>query len=183
MRLTGVEVTSAQIGLAVLDRLRTIDEVAYLRFASVYKDFDAAADFHREIELLRSSAPHPPAEQERVVVVDEVGEVERGDTSAPPTATRGPSPPASSGDNVRLSSSIRSTVASAPFRCGPPSAWTKAASPTTSPKRRDGEAEVDAGRPGADRFDGRLGSRLGHDQEPGAAREQRRASRRRDRSC
>ncbi len=52
VRLQGAEVTSAQIGLAVLDRLRAIDEVAYLRFASVYKDFDAAADFHREIELL-----------------------------------------------------------------------------------------------------------------------------------
>ena len=36
----------------MLDRLRTVDEVAYLRFASVYKNFDAAADFHRELELL-----------------------------------------------------------------------------------------------------------------------------------
>jgi transcriptional repressor NrdR len=52
MRLSGGEVSSAQIGVVVLDRLRSIDEVAYLRFASVYKDFDAAADFHREIELL-----------------------------------------------------------------------------------------------------------------------------------
>ncbi len=52
VRLQGSQVTSAQIGLAVLDRLRTLDEVAYLRFASVYKNFDAAADFHREIELL-----------------------------------------------------------------------------------------------------------------------------------
>jgi transcriptional repressor NrdR len=50
------EVTSAQVGLAVLDRLRTIDEVAYLRFASVYKNFDAAVDFHREIELLTKGA-------------------------------------------------------------------------------------------------------------------------------
>jgi transcriptional repressor NrdR len=56
VRLQGSEVTSAQIGLAVLDRLRTIDEVAYLRFASVYKNFDAAADFHREIELLGKAA-------------------------------------------------------------------------------------------------------------------------------
>jgi transcriptional repressor NrdR len=51
-RQLGGEVTTAQIGLAVLERLRSVDEVAYLRFASVYKDFDAAADFHREIELL-----------------------------------------------------------------------------------------------------------------------------------
>ena len=49
------EVTSAQIGVTVLDRLRSIDEVAYLRFASVYKNFDAAADFHRELELLEQA--------------------------------------------------------------------------------------------------------------------------------
>jgi transcriptional repressor NrdR len=52
MRLSGTQVSSAQIGLAVLERLRDVDQVAYLRFASVYKNFDAAADFHREIELL-----------------------------------------------------------------------------------------------------------------------------------
>lgn len=52
VRLEGSEVTSANIGLAVLRRLRTVDEVAYLRFASVYKNFDAAADFHRELELM-----------------------------------------------------------------------------------------------------------------------------------
>lgn len=54
-RLGGPQVTSAQLGVAVLERLRSVDEVAYLRFASVYKDFDAAADFHREIELLTKS--------------------------------------------------------------------------------------------------------------------------------
>ena len=56
-RLHGSEVTSAAIGLAVLDELRALDDVAYLRFASVYKDFDAAADFHREIELLDKTPP------------------------------------------------------------------------------------------------------------------------------
>jgi len=59
VRLQGSEVSSAVIGLAVLDRLRGVDEVAYLRFASVYKDFDAAADFHRELELLEKSAEPP----------------------------------------------------------------------------------------------------------------------------
>lgn len=52
VRLHGSEVPSSQIGLAVLDQLSALDEVAYLRFASVYKNFDAAADFHREIEHL-----------------------------------------------------------------------------------------------------------------------------------
>jgi transcriptional repressor NrdR len=56
MRLDGPEVTSAQVGLAVLDALRHLDEVAYMRFASVYKSFDDAADFERELTLLAKSS-------------------------------------------------------------------------------------------------------------------------------
>ena len=52
VRLSGSESTSAQIGAVVLNLLGEVDDVSYLRFASVYKNFDAAADFHREIELL-----------------------------------------------------------------------------------------------------------------------------------
>jgi len=59
MRLLGSTVTSANVGVAVLDQLRILDEVAYLRFASVYKDFDAAADFHRELALLEKSVSSP----------------------------------------------------------------------------------------------------------------------------
>ena len=51
-RLHGPEVSSAEVGLAVLEELRRLDEVAYVRFASVYKNFDAAADFQRELVLL-----------------------------------------------------------------------------------------------------------------------------------
>jgi transcriptional repressor NrdR len=40
------------VGHAVLSLLRSIDEVTYMRFASVYKNFDAAADFKRELALL-----------------------------------------------------------------------------------------------------------------------------------
>jgi transcriptional repressor NrdR len=58
VRANGLEVTSAQVGLAVLDALRHLDEVAYLRFASVYKGFDGAADFERELTLLaKGTAP------------------------------------------------------------------------------------------------------------------------------
>jgi transcriptional repressor NrdR len=53
VRLHGPEVTTAVIGVEVLERLRRLDEVAYLRFASVYKGFDAAADFQRELVLLK----------------------------------------------------------------------------------------------------------------------------------
>jgi len=56
VRLQGSEVSSAHIGVAVLDELRSVDDVSYLRFASVYKNFDAAADFHRELELMEKSA-------------------------------------------------------------------------------------------------------------------------------
>jgi transcriptional repressor NrdR len=53
LRLLGGEVSTAAIGHAVLDLLRGLDEVAYLRFASVYKGFDEAADFKREMVLLK----------------------------------------------------------------------------------------------------------------------------------
>jgi len=60
VRLAGTEVTSEQVGLAVLERLRAVDEVAYLRFASVYKGFEDVADFAREAGLLRkATAPKP----------------------------------------------------------------------------------------------------------------------------
>jgi transcriptional repressor NrdR len=52
LRIAGHEVSSQQVGLAVLDRLRSFDEVTYLRFASVYKGFSGALDFEREAGLL-----------------------------------------------------------------------------------------------------------------------------------
>jgi transcriptional repressor NrdR len=58
-RLAGNEVTTSWIGKQVLERLRCLDDVSYLRFASVYKDFDGAADFHRELELLSKLADAP----------------------------------------------------------------------------------------------------------------------------
>lgn len=55
LRIAGAEVSSEEVGLAVLEHLRAVDEVAYLRFASVYKDFSAAGDFEREAGLLKKS--------------------------------------------------------------------------------------------------------------------------------
>ena len=51
----GTEVTSSTVGHAVLERLKDLDEVAYMRFASVYKNFDDAAAFRRELALLKQS--------------------------------------------------------------------------------------------------------------------------------
>jgi len=48
---------SAEIGRNVLERLRFLDEVAYLRFASVYKDFQELDDFERELGLLLKRSP------------------------------------------------------------------------------------------------------------------------------
>ena len=54
----GREVTSERLGLAVLERLRHLDDVAYLRFASVYKDFENLGDFEREVgELQKTTEP------------------------------------------------------------------------------------------------------------------------------
>ncbi len=47
------QVNANDIGLAILDPLRDLDVVAYLRFASVYKSFDSADDFESEIRLMR----------------------------------------------------------------------------------------------------------------------------------
>ncbi|MBO0870970.1 MAG: transcriptional repressor NrdR [Micromonosporaceae bacterium] len=49
------EVPSQDVGLAILGPLRDLDEVAYLRFASVYRSFDSLGDFEREIESLRAA--------------------------------------------------------------------------------------------------------------------------------
>lgn len=59
LRLEGPEVATEQIGRAVLDRLRELDEVVYLRFVSVYKGFADLTDFEREVVLL-TRAPDPP---------------------------------------------------------------------------------------------------------------------------
>jgi transcriptional repressor NrdR len=48
IRSRGGEATTEEIGHSVLERLRELDEVAYLRFASVYKGFTDVGDFERE---------------------------------------------------------------------------------------------------------------------------------------
>ena len=53
------EVPSHEVGLAILGPLRDLDEVAYLRFASVYRSFDTLEDFEREISALRAASAEP----------------------------------------------------------------------------------------------------------------------------
>jgi transcriptional repressor NrdR len=47
------EIPSHEVGLAILGPLRELDEVAYLRFASVYRSFESLDDFEKEITSLR----------------------------------------------------------------------------------------------------------------------------------
>jgi transcriptional repressor NrdR len=54
IRIKGVaEIDADEIGLSILGPLRELDEVAYLRFASVYKGFDSLEDFEAAIALLK----------------------------------------------------------------------------------------------------------------------------------
>jgi len=50
-----------EVGMAILGPLRKLDEVAYLRFASVYRAFESADDFEAEIALLRMERANDPA--------------------------------------------------------------------------------------------------------------------------
>ncbi len=55
IRQTGTsQIDANEIGLAILTPLRELDEVAYLRFASVYQAFESLEDFDEAITLLRN---------------------------------------------------------------------------------------------------------------------------------
>lgn len=60
------EVPAHEIGLTILGPLRDLDEVAYLRFASVYRAFDSLADFEQEIALLKASRRQSPGDSKKV---------------------------------------------------------------------------------------------------------------------
>ncbi|MGH3482038.1 MAG: transcriptional regulator NrdR [Nocardioidaceae bacterium] len=61
LRASGcAELPANEVGLAILGPLRELDEVAYLRFASVYRAFESAADFETEIAMLRAERDPVP---------------------------------------------------------------------------------------------------------------------------
>ncbi len=55
------QIEANDIGLAILPPLRELDEVAYLRFASVYQGFDSLEDFESAIQSLREEKDTPTA--------------------------------------------------------------------------------------------------------------------------
>jgi transcriptional repressor NrdR len=104
IRARGVaEVPSHEVGLAILGPLRELDEVAYLRFASVYRSFESLADFEREIAVLRRPLDRDgPADRDDLV--NGRGPVSAGDRAAtgPPdgsTGGGGKAPPVRAGTN------------------------------------------------------------------------------------
>jgi len=50
------EIPADEVGVAILGPLRDLDQVAYLRFASVYRQYDSVDDFEAEIALLRAES-------------------------------------------------------------------------------------------------------------------------------
>ncbi|MGL4831429.1 MAG: transcriptional regulator NrdR, partial [Propionibacteriaceae bacterium] len=61
VRASGVaEIPAHDVGRAILKPLRELDSVAYLRFASVYQDFQSVEDFTAEIGRLQTDPPHRP---------------------------------------------------------------------------------------------------------------------------
>jgi len=87
------EVSARAIGELVMEELRHLDEVAYVRFASVYRQFEDVEAFHEEIQRLRSArsrpAPAPaararkregahPAEREQLPLLPETQNGEGG---------------------------------------------------------------------------------------------------------
>ncbi|HWC35669.1 MAG TPA: transcriptional regulator NrdR [Mycobacteriales bacterium] len=60
VRALGAEVPAHEIGLAILEPLRELDEVAYIRFASVYRNFTSLDDFVIEVAAMRASQSADP---------------------------------------------------------------------------------------------------------------------------
>ncbi|MEY4997681.1 MAG: Transcriptional repressor NrdR [Actinomycetota bacterium] len=62
IRATGAsQIEANEIGLAILPSLRELDEVAYLRFASVYQAFESLEDFEAAVQTLRAERANGPA--------------------------------------------------------------------------------------------------------------------------
>ena len=120
------EIASHEVGLAILGPLRELDEVAYLRFASVYRGFESLADFEEEIALLRAAHDEqrfPPAAREGGSAAGGVG---RGGSAAGAPGGGGPAAggpdaggPAAGGPDVATSGTATEESGSAAGRHEP----------------------------------------------------------------
>ncbi len=76
-------VDSHDVGMATLGPLRELDEVAYLRFASVYRSFDSLEDFDAEISLLRTARDLAAIDEEDEAAPDQAPARPRATTTSP----------------------------------------------------------------------------------------------------
>jgi transcriptional repressor NrdR len=65
------EIDSSRIGEYVMDALRSLDQVAYVRFASVYRSFEDVRAFLEEIERLENDLPPGAREQQLALIPSE----------------------------------------------------------------------------------------------------------------
>ena len=68
MRSGEREVSSRDVGEAVMDALRGLDQVAYVRFASVYRKFEDVSEFRDEVERLENEPP-PEARRSQIPLI------------------------------------------------------------------------------------------------------------------
>ncbi len=66
------EVSSAQIGDIVMARLKSLDQIAYIRFASVYREFADISTLKEEVDSLAGHSPKPPADQLPLLPMEEL---------------------------------------------------------------------------------------------------------------
>ena len=62
------EIASRAVGEAVMEELRNLDQVAYVRFASVYRKFEDVSEFRDEVERLESEPP-PEARRSQIPLI------------------------------------------------------------------------------------------------------------------
>lgn len=82
--LQGSEVPSTRIGLAIMRKLQAIDPVAYVRYASVYRQFKDVGEFIEEIETLQND-PMNSSRHPELFSINEAAKAKNA-SSGPPTA-------------------------------------------------------------------------------------------------
>ena len=95
------EVSSRAIGELVMEELRHLDEVAYVRFASVYRHFEDVEAFHEEIQKLRSARPAPGATHGRAHKRDAARAANREQLPLLPQEEPSPAPDKSGGGGTK----------------------------------------------------------------------------------
>jgi transcriptional repressor NrdR len=88
LRSTGqAEIEANEVGLAILAPLRELDEVAYLRYASVYRNFTSLEDFEGEIALLRA-LPSNAIDEINDEIHEEIDAVNSKKSTTPSSASK-----------------------------------------------------------------------------------------------